>query len=152
MHLQGVTNTGLLGTLLFLSACSTSNDSSQQQIKKSSNDSRQQQIKKRNQTQFDIVDFIDNTMKYKGKQLTIPVIVEEPIFRDDGRSLRDCIGRTVKFYSFGPNTDTRLDIVILLPRDLSVPNACYGDEVKVTFVCKEGNLQIGNEAKAIVRP
>lgn len=102
-------------------------------------------------TSFDWADFIDNTGNYKGKTITLTLRVNSSVFADEGRSLRNLIGRNVELYGFGPNSE-RLDVIVSIPSDLSVPNVAFAESVVVTFLCKEGNLRRGNEAKAIKRP
>jgi len=101
--------------------------------------------------QMNIADFIDNTANYKGEYITLNLTVMEPIFADKGHSLRDFAGRDVRFYTRAPNGG-RLNIVLSLPAGLPVPNVGYLDRVEVTFVCKDGSLRSGNEARSIVRP
>lgn len=94
----------------------------------------------------DIVDFIDNTHSYKGKTLTLPLNIVGSI----RGTLRDNLGQEVKFWT-STKGGARLDVVILIPPSLAVPNARSLDEVIVTFVCKEGDLRHGNEATKIKR-
>jgi hypothetical protein len=97
--------------------------------------------------QVNITDFIDNTANYKGKTITLELCVHI----NGDYSLRNYVGRVVKFSAFGPKSE-RLDIAIMIPNGLSVPNARFGERVKVTFLCANGNLQGGNEAQSIERP
>jgi hypothetical protein len=91
-----------------------------------------------------IVDFIDNTPKFKGKTLTIRLTVGSI----DG-TLRDCRGQEVEFHKYARSAS--LEVVILIPNSLELPNAQLGDDVIVTFVCKDGDLRHGNEATQIKR-
>jgi hypothetical protein len=103
-----------------------------------------------NSNSVDIVDVIDHTPNYKGKTLTMDLEIDENIFPDKGQSLQDYVGKGVKFNAFGPKME-RLSIVINIPRGLVVPKAAIFEHVIVTFVCNDGNLQHGNEAKSIGR-
>jgi hypothetical protein len=78
-------------------------------------------------------------------------MVDSEIFLEEGRSLRDWVGREVEFSAIGAQQET-LAIAILIPRSLSVPKAGFFDPVKVTFRCNNGDLRHGNEAIAITRP
>ena len=46
---------------------------------------KQQPVKREREPQINIVDFIDNTSKYKGQTIKLRLIVDEPVFRDEGR-------------------------------------------------------------------
>jgi hypothetical protein len=98
---------------------------------------------------INIPDFMQNTAVYRGKAMMLPVKVGEPIAQ--GQSLRDYLGRDVRFNIHGPKGE-RLDLVIKIPEGLSVPEVGTGDEVFVTFVCTRGNLREGNEARTIQTP
>lgn len=98
-----------------------------------------------------LVDFIDNTPRYKGKLITIELMIESEIWLEEGRSLRDWIGRDVEFSALGEQFET-LAMVIFVPASLSVPKAGWGDSVKVAFRCKDGDLRHGNEALSVTRP
>ncbi len=102
-----------------------------------------------------MADLIDNPANYKGRTITLHATVDDLIFPEKGDSLRHHIGRDVKFNCTRRNDKgimDRLDIVIFLPADLSVPNVGYLDRVVVVFTCNEGNLRSGNVAKSIARP
>jgi hypothetical protein len=94
----------------------------------------------------DTADLLKNPGKYKGQTITLTLLVAEEI-KNKG-SLKDYVGKDVKFAALTKNKQ-RLEIKITIPDGLEVPKAGYGDVVKVTFVCKDGNLQRGNEATAI---
>jgi hypothetical protein len=96
-------------------------------------------------------DFMRNTANYKGRIITLTLRVNESIDRGQGQSLRDCIGRDVKFVSTGPQSE-RLNVVIKIPEGISVPELGQSDEVSVTFVCARGMLRQGNEAKIVEKP
>ena len=96
-----------------------------------------------------IADFITHTAAYKNRSITLALKVDEPIVRQQGQSLRDFVGRDVKFMNVGPKGE-RLNVVITIPEGLSVPDAAQSDEVSVTFLCSRGNLLRGNEAQIIV--
>lgn len=97
---------------------------------------------------MNIPHFIKSTPTYKGKIITLGLKVDEPIARDQGQSLRDFVGRPVKFATTAP-TGEQLNLVINIPAGSSVPEVGHLDDVVVTFVCTRGNLREGNEAKAI---
>jgi hypothetical protein len=92
----------------------------------------------------ELVEFIDNTPKFKGKTLTIRLSVGEL------GTVRDLAGKEAKFFTF-TNTGARYDMIVMLPAGQDVPNATYGDKVLVTFVCEDGDRKHGNVAKKIVR-
>ena len=94
----------------------------------------------------DTNDFLKNTSAYKGQTITLTLLVAEEI-KNKG-SLKDYVGKDVKFAALTKNRQ-RLEIKITIPDGLDVPKAGFGDPVKVTFVCKDGSLQHGNEAKSI---
>jgi hypothetical protein len=111
----------------------------------SSSESREQP--RHRGAKINILDFIHNTAAYKGRLLYLNLKIDEAM--PAGQSLRDYVGRDVRFISAAPNGEP-LKLVITLPESLSVPEAAgHGDEVGVTFFCKAGNLQGGNEAKSI---
>jgi hypothetical protein len=98
-----------------------------------------------------LADFIANTSAYKGKSLTLGLKVEEAIAKEKGQSLRDFVGREVKFAATGPKGE-QLNLLIRIPEGMPVPDAGHADELRVTFLCAKGSLQQGNEAKSIVVP
>ncbi|HEV3258679.1 MAG TPA: hypothetical protein VG013_17520 [Gemmataceae bacterium] len=100
---------------------------------------------------INIADFIKNTAAYNGKSITLRLTVEEDMARSRGHSLRDYVGRDVKFTKRGPKGEL-LNLVITIPKGLSVPEAGNSDEVFVTFVCTRGSLRQGNEARSIETP
>ena len=100
---------------------------------------------------LNIVDFIDNTQNYKGLTITMGLNIGSHIFKNRGDSLRNYIGKNVKFCTFGPN-NARLDISIKIPNGMQVPNAVYLDTLIVKFNCNDGSLLHGNEAISIERP
>ena len=87
---------------------------------------------------------LDGTEKY-------PLKVDEAIARNKGQSLRDFVGKEVKFAAAGPKSE-RLTVVIKIPAGLTVPEVGNADEVRVTFVCARGHMRQGNEAKSIELP
>jgi hypothetical protein len=95
---------------------------------------------------INIPHFIKNTSTYKGKTITLDVVIDEPI--PPGKLLRDYRGRDVKVSAAGPKGE-KLLLVITIPANLTVPEVGRADEVSVTFVCTRGNLQQGNEATLI---
>jgi hypothetical protein len=100
-------------------------------------------------SKINIHDFIQNTGAYRGKAIMLPLKIEEPI--SQGQSLRNYLGRDVRFTTRGPKGE-RLDLVIKIPEGLAVPEAGTADEVFVTFVCTRGSLREGNEARTIQTP
>jgi hypothetical protein len=98
-----------------------------------------------------LADFARNPTAYRGKALMLPLRVDEPIDRARGQSLRDYVGRDVKFTTAGARGE-RLDLVIRLPEGLAVPEVGKGDEVFVTFACVRGSLRQGNEARTVETP
>jgi hypothetical protein len=97
---------------------------------------------------INISDFMTHTAAYKNRSITLALNVDEPIDRQQGQSLRDFVGRDVRFMKFGPKGE-RLNVVIKIPEGLSVPDVAHADEVSVTFKCSLGNLSRGNEAQII---
>ena len=93
-----------------------------------------------------VADFVKNTAKYEGKAITLDVRIDERFA--NGQSLRDYVGREVKVAAKGPRGEN-LSFVVSIPPDLSVPEAGYGDEVRVALVCTRGTLREGNEARLI---
>jgi hypothetical protein len=97
-----------------------------------------------------LADFLHKTAAYKGKTLTLSLRVDEPIARNSGQSLRDYVGRYVRFTASGPKGE-RSGLVIKIPPGLTVPDVGTGDEVRVRFICSQGDLRQGNVARAIDR-
>jgi hypothetical protein len=95
--------------------------------------------------------FLQNTITYKGRLVTLTLKVDEAIDRGQGKSLRDYVGQEVKFTTTGPGGE-RLNVVIKIPEDVSVPELGQSAEVSITFLCTRGSLREGNEAKIIQRP
>ena len=98
-----------------------------------------------------ISDFIRNTAAYRGKALMLSLRVDEPIARAQGQSLRNYVGRDVRFTTVGPSGE-QLDLAVRIPDGLHVPEVGNSDEVLVTFVCTRGSLHDGNWARAIQSP
>jgi len=97
---------------------------------------------------INIAHFIKNTPTYKGKTITLGLKVDEAIAKAEGQSLRDFVGRPVKFMTTSP-TGQQLNLVITIPAGMSVPEAGHLEDVVVTFVCRRGNLRDGNEATSV---
>jgi hypothetical protein len=95
-----------------------------------------------------IRDFMTNTAAYKNRSVTLALRVDELIDRQQGQTLRDFVGRDVKFVGLGPKGE-HLNVVINIPDGLSVPGVCHEDEVSVTFLCSLGSLARGNVAQVI---
>jgi hypothetical protein len=100
---------------------------------------------------INVRDFVQHTAKYKGRILTLALKVDEAIDPARGQSLRDYIGRDVKFKATGTKGE-RLNVVVRIPDGVSAPEVGQGDEVSLTFLCSRGSLRQGNEAKIIERP
>jgi hypothetical protein len=94
---------------------------------------------------------MQNTATYKGRIITLAVEVDEAIDRGQGKSLRDFVGRDVKFTTNGLQGE-RLHVVIKIPEGISVPEVGQSEEVSITFLCTRGLLAQGNEAKIIEKP
>jgi hypothetical protein len=97
-----------------------------------------------------LADLLHNPAAYKGKSIMLVLQVDEDIDRGQGQSLRDYVGRDVKFTTVAAGGE-RLDLVITIPQGLSVPDVGRSEEVSVTFVCTRGDLRQGNEARLIER-
>jgi hypothetical protein len=95
---------------------------------------------------INIPHFIKNTSTYKGKSITLDVIIDEAI--PPGKSLNDYRGRDVKMSAIGPKGE-KLLLVITIPKGLAVPDVGPAEEISCTFLCTRGNLQQGNEATLI---
>ena len=95
-----------------------------------------------------IQDFLQHTAAYKGRLITLALKVDEAIDRGQGSSLRDYVGRDVKFTATGPKGES-LNVVIRIPEGVSVPEVGQSEEVSITFLCTRGILRQGNEAKII---
>ncbi|HLW66990.1 MAG TPA: hypothetical protein VKS79_16870 [Gemmataceae bacterium] len=95
---------------------------------------------------IDIAEFSSNTSKYKGKIVTLLLLVAEQI--NNKGSLKDFVGKDVKFAAMSKSMK-RIEVKITIPDGVDVPKVGTGDIVKVTFLCKDGNTQRGNEAKTI---
>jgi hypothetical protein len=95
--------------------------------------------------------FMSHTAAYRGKSVNLRLKVDEPIVQTKGQSLRDYVGRDVKFRALGPRGE-QLRLVITIPPGVPVPEVGNADEVIVTFVCTRGNLRQGNEARSIESP
>ncbi len=94
---------------------------------------------------------MQNTATYKGKIITLALKVDEAIDWGQGKSLRDYVGRDVRFTTTGPKGE-RLNVVIKIPEGVAVPEVGPSEEVSITFLCTRGNLRQGNEAEIIGKP
>ena len=97
-----------------------------------------------------IPDFARNTAAYKGKTITLDLKIDETSAPDKRLTLRELVGKDVKFAAAGKAD--RLTIVIKIPADLAIPEGGQTNEYRITFVCKEGSLRQGNEAKSVMPP
>jgi hypothetical protein len=95
---------------------------------------------------INIPHFIKNTSTYKGKTITLDVLVDETI--PPGKSLMDYRGRDVRVSATGPKGE-KLLLVIKIPKEIAVPELGRAAEVSVTFVCTQGKLLQGNDATLI---
>jgi hypothetical protein len=102
-------------------------------------------------TIVNVVDFIDNTPRYRGQTVTLPLMVRSTPLSRGRRSLRDMVGGSARFMSTAEDGN-RLDMTIDLPAGLDVPKAFFADRVVVSFRCDRGELQRGNVALSIDRP
>lgn len=98
-----------------------------------------------------VADFIDHTERYKGQVVTLPLLVRSRTLIHPGQSLRDLAGNQARFLGVSEDGN-RLDMMIDLPRSAAIPKASFGDRLVVTFRCREGDLQRGNEAIELKRP
>jgi hypothetical protein len=92
--------------------------------------------------------FMQNTAAYKGRIITLALKVDEVIDRGQGKSLRDYVGRDVKFTTTGAGGE-RLNIVIKIPEGVSIPEVGQSEELSITFLCTRGMLREGNEARIV---
>jgi hypothetical protein len=97
---------------------------------------------------INLAHFVKDPLAYKGRSISLALKVDEPIDRGQGQSLRDYSGRDAKFTTTIPNGN-RLNLVITIPPSVAIPDVGHADDVIVTFICKEGSQQRGNEAKFI---
>jgi len=95
-----------------------------------------------------IGDLVSHTIAYKGKTMTLVVKVDEAIAQGKGKPLQEFAGRDVKFIALGTKGE-RANLVIKIPQGLNLPEAYQSDELRVTFICSNGSLQEGNEARQI---
>ena len=123
-------------SLLFISGCSSPHGAETE--------------RHRHGAKVNVPDFLKNTSAYKGKSITLELKVEEDGFRSQGRSLRDYVGKDVKFTTVGPKGE-QLKLVIKIPEGVPIPDDT-SDEVFVTFVCTRGNLWQANQARIIEKP
>ena len=99
---------------------------------------------------INIADFIHHTAAYKGKTITIILKMDQTSVPSQA-SPRDHAGQEVQFTTVGPKGE-QLKLVIAIPQELSLPNVGPSDDVMVTFVCTQGSLRQGNQAKAVQIP
>jgi hypothetical protein len=99
-------------------------------------------------SRFNLGDFIDNPMSYKGKSITLKLVIDDYDIRG-GKSLRDYTGSTVSFRTRG--VEPELKIAIHIPQGIDVPKSVWNEMLVVTFLCKGGSLRNGNEAVSITR-
>lgn len=98
-----------------------------------------------------LVHFKTHTDTYRGRTIQLILKAAEPIDRARGESLRNYLGRDVKFTTTVPGHDP-LTVVVAIPHSLSVPEVGSTEDVCVTFVCERGELNEGNKAKAVEMP
>ena len=103
-------------------------------------------VEKANTGTIDIGEFNSNTSKYKSKTVTLMLLVAEQ--SNVKGTLKDYVGKDVKFAAVS-KSGQRNEVKIMIPEGIDVPKAGFGDIVKVTFLCKDGSTQHGNEAKTI---
>lgn len=100
----------------------------------------------------EMVDFIDNTKKYKGKVIRTILTMPSGFLRSGG---------SIAFYAFVGTSklDVRINVEPSSVDTLAefnsledLPNAKLYSKLEVTFLCEEGSLGYGNRAIRIVRP
>ena len=99
----------------------------------------------------DVADFIDHTDRYRGKVVTLPLMLRSRELIPVGQNLRALSGGAARFQGSAEDGN-RLDLMIDLPRSLEIPKLTFGDRAVVSFRCTEGSLMRGNEAVEIRRP
>jgi hypothetical protein len=92
--------------------------------------------------------FTKSTATYKGKTITLGLKLDELSANEQGKSLRDFVGRDAKFTTTA-STGEHLRLVISIPEGISLPEAADSDDLVVTFLCQHGDLRHGNVAKSI---
>jgi hypothetical protein len=97
-----------------------------------------------------LTDFFHNTTAYKGKTVTLTLMVDEAPAPNSSPNLKEFVGRYVKFRASGPKGE-KLNLVIKIPQTLTVPDVGIAEEVRVTFVCEQGDLRQGNVARSVVK-
>ncbi len=96
-----------------------------------------------------ITDFTVKTSRFRGKTISLLMMVVGPADTRDIRELRKMTPGTVRFVNFSKNRSEGLDIWIYVPEGIDVPDVSSRDTVKLTFKCGEGLPQSGNVALAI---
>jgi hypothetical protein len=99
---------------------------------------------------INISDFINHTVAYKGKTITLILKMDQTSVPSQA-SPRDRAGQEVQFTTVGPKGE-HLKLMITIPEEVSVPEVGPSDDVMVTFVCSQGSLRQGNQAKAVQIP
>jgi hypothetical protein len=93
-------------------------------------------------------DFQDNTSHYKGKTLTMDLAFEgQPLSAWIEHGVIP-VSLNVQFYYLGK---FRVDLHATVPAGMKVPSLRNGDPVRVTFVCKDGELDSGNTIQTLSR-
>jgi hypothetical protein len=103
---------------------------------------------RRQGAKVNVSNFAKQTTTYKGKTVTLSLKIDESINKNQSQSLRELVGKDAHFTTATPDGE-RLNLIISIPQDLSVPDATAGDDLVVTFVCQRGDLRQGNVAKLI---
>ena len=100
-------------------------------------------------TDAEMLDFLDNVDKYKGKALKFEMSL---LLDDPDESLREYAkcGAPVCFQAYPEGA--RLKMACMLSEDLDVPTAGLLDTLHVSFACCTGKLDSGNVAFRITRP
>lgn len=94
----------------------------------------------------EMVEFIDNTATFKGKELAFWMSLDG----DPGELLKDKVGSLAAFHAFPKSAHLKMHVSI--PKTMEVPNAGYSDSLIVKFRCNEGSMTDGNVALSITRP
>lgn len=81
----------------------------------------------------DLIDFLDNGPKYKGKLVTFPVVMGDGDLRQASEK-----GGIAEFITH--NKTTNYQILLTIPKGLAVPNAGPGEPLRLTFKCENESL------------
>jgi hypothetical protein len=100
-----------------------------------------------------VADFTDHPDKYKGRVLTFRAVYGANFPKGKTLGLAQQAGSTgVPFRVRDPKTSAQLDMEFDIPKDFKLPPVPAGVAVILTFKCKEGKTNEGNELIEITRP